>query len=175
MRRTAILAAALIMLSGGAGQATEPHDTITLKRIEGEPLISFATRFFYKRHPHAVNWSFAKHYRSDENWAEIVRAQVYAAEADLNGDGVAELFLVVDNPNWCEADGCLGAIFRKAARGYELICETTLPGPEMPAATILAEIENGYHHLAMADATILWNARQDYDSGGLCSVEGKEN
>ncbi len=160
MRRTAILAAALIMLSGGAGQATEPHDTITLKRIEGEPLISFATRFFYKRHPHAVNWSFAKHYRSDENWAEIVRAQVYAAEADLNGDGVAELFLVVDNPNWCEADGCLGAIFRKAARGYELICETTCPAPRDAGRDDPGRDRERLSPPAMADATILWNARQ---------------
>jgi hypothetical protein len=163
----AILAAAIAAPS----HADNGLGPVVMQRIAGEPLTSFATRFFYKRHPNAVNWDFAKRYRSTENWAEIVREQVYAAEIDINGDGVPELFLVVDNANWCEANGCLGAIFRRTPKAYELICETALPPPASPPMTILAEIENGYHHLATTDKTILWNERQDYDSGQLCATE----
>ncbi len=171
MKRIAILMAMTIALAATASHAEAPRGTIAFHRIEGEPLTTFAARFFYKRHPHAVNWSFAKRYRADENWTEIVHNQVYAADVDLNDDGTPELILVVDNPNWCQANGCLGAIFRSVPKGYELICETALPPPEQPALTVLPEIENGYHHIATQDQTILWNARQDYDAGTLCATE----
>lgn len=167
MRRAAILAIALVGLvagmTAGAGLATETR--IQLHRIDDPVVQAFATLFFYKRHPHMVNWSFAQRYRSDENWTDVVRRQVYAAEIELSGDGVPQLLLTVDNPNWCQANGCLSAIFRKAKRGYELICEAALPPPEEPGAVILGEIENGYHRLATRSDLIVWNAKQDYKLG----------
>jgi hypothetical protein len=150
--------------------------TIGFRRIDNEPLIAFATRFFYKRHPHAVNWSFARRYRTDENWSAIVHGEVYSSEVDLDDDGTPELVLLVDNTNWCDAGGCLSAIFRHVPKGYELICETALPPPESAApVTVLAMVEHGYHRLATKDLTVVWNARQDYDSGLLCATESRED
>lgn len=169
MRYAALLSVLMGGLAIGAAQASEAR--IELRRIDDPALRDFATRFFLKRHPHVLNWSFAQRYRSDENWAALVRDQVYQAEIGIGADGARALLLTVGNPNWCQANGCLSAIFRNTARGYELICETALPAPPQPGAEILDEIENGYHRLATPSDLIVWNASQDYDSGQLCSVE----
>lgn len=177
MRRAAFLSIAMIGLASGisAGAASAAETRIQLHRIDDPAVENFATNFFYRRHPHVVNWSFAQRYRSDENWTEVVRRRVYAAEIDLRGDGIPELVLTVDAPDWCQANGCLSAIFRKVRQGYELICEAALPPPEEPGAEILAEIENGYHRLATRSDLIEWNASQDYDSGELCSIERRDD
>lgn len=171
--RAAVLASLAFALTPGLDQAGEASGPVVLHRLTDEATITFATRFLYKHHPQAVNWSFTKRYR-EESWTQIARDQIYAAEPDIGGDSPV-LVLVVDNPNWCEADGCLGDIFRKTPKGYELICEAPLPSPEMPLLSILPAIENGYHDLVTADHTILWNERQDFDSGRLCAVESRAN
>jgi hypothetical protein len=174
MRRAALAALVLWAAAFAPVRAADPA-AIVLHRIAGDEVTAFATGFFYKRHPHPVNWSFATRYRSTVNWSAVVGQHAYMARADLDGDGTPELILVVDDPDWCEADGCLGDIFRKVPRGYELICETALPQPAAPAATILPEIENGYHQLATPNHIVVWNRRQDYDSGALCATESRND
>ncbi|HEY1723473.1 MAG TPA: hypothetical protein VGG27_19675 [Magnetospirillaceae bacterium] len=173
MIRAAILTLVFVIASVGLSRADDVAGTIALHRIDDEGIASFAARFFYKRHPHPVNWSFAKRLRSEINWAEIVHDHAYAADAPIGDADRSVLIVVVDNPDWCEANGCLGDIFRKTPKGYELICETALPTPDVAPLSILPTIENGYHDLATADHAILWNERQDFDSGQLCSIESR--
>jgi hypothetical protein len=54
MRRLAIMVAPVIAFAATAGHADAPDKAIAFHRIDREPVTSFATRFFYKRHLHAV-------------------------------------------------------------------------------------------------------------------------
>jgi hypothetical protein len=154
--------------------APDSVQRLQLRRITGEGLIGFATKFFYKRYPTAFNWSFKSRFRSEENWTKVVREQTYFAEVGLGGDNSPVLLLVVDNPNWCDSEGCLATIFRRSATGYTLICEAALPEPESDAteAEILPKIENGYHQIATATRIIQWNAEPD-STGILCTAENR--
>lgn len=155
--------------------AADAPRPIEVHRIADESLIAFAAKFFYKRHPNAFNWSFKARYRSEENWTQVVREQTYSAEVNLSDQGAPALLLVVDNPNWCNSEGCLGTIFRKTATGYALICEAALPEPKSDAAKaqILPQIENGYRQIATATKIIEWNAQPD-GSGLLCTTDDRK-
>lgn len=51
-------------------------------------------------------------------WRENLRHESH----DLNGDGVPELFLRIDHPDWCGAGGnCDYWVFRKSGHGYRLL------------------------------------------------------
>jgi hypothetical protein len=164
----------VLSLSRPGTAADTPQSRVELSRLEDEARIAFAIKFFYKHYPHQVNWSFATRRAAGENWNKIVRDDGYFAEIDLNDDGVPELILVIDNPDWCGSSGCLTAIFRTTPKGYEYICAASMPAADQPGAEILAERENGYHRIATPTRVIEWNAKQEPDSGSLCAEETRE-
>ena len=176
MRTVLRLAMILTMIAAPIARVTNATDSprphIELARIAGPERVAFLTKFFYKHYPEQVNWSLDSRRRGEENWTRVVRDEAYVAEVDLNDDGVPELIVVIDDPNWCDSAGCLSAIFRKNGNRYDDICQTSLPGPGQPGAEILAEIENGYHRIATPARLIEWNATQENDSGTLCSTDG---
>ena len=165
-----LLTAALVFSQAALADSAQG---IQLRRLGDESVIAFATKFFYKRHPNALNWSFKARYRAAENWTKLVREQTYAAEIDI-GDGKPALLLVVESPNWCDTEGCLGTIFKKTATGYMLICEAALPPPEADTthAEILPKVENGYHQIATTNKIIEWNPQPD-ETGLLCTEESR--
>lgn len=155
-----------------AADAPRPH--IELNRLADPERIAFLTKFFYRHYPEEVNWSLGSRRRDVENWTKVVRDEAYVAEIDLNDDGVPELIVVIDDPNWCDSAGCLSAIFRKDGSRYDYICQASLPGPGEPGADILANIENGYHRIATPERLVEWNAAQEFDSGTLCTIENRD-
>lgn len=44
--------------------------------------------------------------------------------ADLNGDGVADLVMLLDDPNWCDSDGCRMLVFQGSQNGFALVSES---------------------------------------------------
>ncbi|MGO4222226.1 hypothetical protein AB4Y64_10280 [Lysobacter sp. TAF61] len=46
------------------------------------------------------------------------------ASADLDGDGIDDLLMLLDDQNWCDAGGCTLLVFRGGADGYKLVGES---------------------------------------------------
>ena len=170
------LLAAVLLPTPPAFAADPVVSTIAFHAIDDEPFLLFATRFFYGHFPNPPNWSFGSRFSRRANWSTELRAHGHFAAVDLGDNGVHELVVVVDDPDWCEPDGCLGTVFRPAAndeqrlRPYEYICEAPLV---LGGTTILAPKENGYHLMATKANIIHWSAEQEFDAGQLCYTEGR--
>ncbi|GAB2622457.1 hypothetical protein [Novilysobacter erysipheiresistens] len=68
-----------------------------------------------------------------------------AAQADLDADGVDDLLMLLDDPNWCSDAGCSLLVFRgDDDAGYRLVTETTVT--HAPIA-VGAQRHNGWHDL----------------------------
>ena len=68
-----------------------------------------------------------------------------AARADLDADGVDDLLMLLDDPNWCGDGGCSLLVFHgDADAGYRLVTETTVT--HAPIA-VGAQRHNGWHDL----------------------------
>jgi hypothetical protein len=170
------LLAACLLLAPPAFAADQVVSTIAFRAIDDEPFLLFATRFFYGHFPHAPNWSFGSRFTNRENWGLELRTHGHFAAVDLADNGVHELVVTVDDPDWCEVDGCLGAVFRPTANGderlrpYEYVCQAPLV---LDGTSILAPKENGYHQMATKANIIHWSPEQEFDSGQLCYTEGR--
>jgi hypothetical protein len=43
---------------------------------------------------------------------------------DLDGDGIDDLLMLLDDQNWCDAGGCTLLVFRGDAAGYKLVSDS---------------------------------------------------
>jgi hypothetical protein len=175
LRRLGLLVVALL-LAPPAFAADQVLSTVTFHPIDDEPFLQFLTRFFNGHFPNAPNWSFGSRFSHRENWTTELRSHGHIAAVDLGDNGVHELVVTVDDPDWCEADGCLAAIFRPSAqrderlRPYEYVCQAPLV---VDGTTVLAQKENDYHLMATKANFIHWSAQQEFDSGQLCWTENR--
>ena len=46
------------------------------------------------------------------------------ASVDLDGDGIDDLLMLLDDQNWCDAGGCTLLVFRGDATGYRLVSDS---------------------------------------------------
>ena len=151
-------------------EASGPGVLLHFRPIAGEELLAFATSFFYEHYPSPPNWSFGSRYSKHENWTTVTRAHGFAATVDLSGKGSDDLVLMVDSTDWCDDQGCLGAIFRPDQIGFEYICAAAL---EPKDTRLLAQMENGYRLIETQTTIVHWYAQQDFDSGTLCDSESR--
>ncbi len=74
----------------------------------------------------------------------LLKRQVYWAEFDLDGDGVAERFVILEFTGMCGSIGCATTIFRLGPKGWESAGDI---GAEHDSLWILPEIDNGWHRI----------------------------
>lgn len=68
-----------------------------------------------------------------------------AATTDLDADGVDDLLMLLDDPNWCDDGGCSLLVFHaEDDAGYRLVTQTTVT--HAPIA-VSAQRHNGWHDL----------------------------
>ncbi|MGH8085476.1 MAG: hypothetical protein ACREPV_09395 [Lysobacter sp.] len=68
-----------------------------------------------------------------------------AAATDLDSDGVDDLLMLLDDPNWCGSGGCSLLVFHgDAGAGYRLVTQTTVT--HAPIA-VGGQRHNGWHDL----------------------------
>ncbi|KGM54379.1 hypothetical protein N799_09500 [Lysobacter arseniciresistens ZS79] len=71
--------------------------------------------------------------------------QYRQARADLDGDGTGDLLMLIDDPLWCDADGCPLVVFQGQADGsYTLIGRTDTTHPPIALGK---HRNNGWHDL----------------------------
>ncbi|QGW66563.1 hypothetical protein GOY17_17675 [Lysobacter soli] len=66
------------------------------------------------------------------------------AMADLDGDGKKDLLMLLDDQNWCQADGCTLLVFHGGKDGYKLVGQSV--SVRAPIA-IGARTSRGWHDL----------------------------
>ncbi|HEY1141561.1 MAG TPA: hypothetical protein VGE88_15350 [Lysobacter sp.] len=66
------------------------------------------------------------------------------ATADLDGDGTKDLLMLLDDTNWCQADGCTLLVFHGGKDGYRLVGESV--SVQAPVA-VGARTNRGWHDL----------------------------
>lgn len=66
------------------------------------------------------------------------------ARADLDSDGTQDLLMLLDDPNWCNNDGCTLLVFHGEKDGYRLVTQT---GPLRAPIAVGARINRGWHDL----------------------------
>lgn len=160
MRVFLAFALSLILLAG-ATYAEEPTKYIKFHHIKDPALLKFAVSFYQKR-----NYDEFKGKRG----LQLLRKELEVFEADIDDDGVPELFLLLEDIGYCGTAGCEAQIFKKTATGYELICETSLAS-ELNSGTgspILPETEHGFHRIEAPEAIIHWNEHKGPPEGNLC-------
>lgn len=64
-----------------------------------------------------------------DTYEKYLRTFVSVARADLNGDGVDEVFYRIDDAGYCGETSCLALVFEKQKHGWIKICRT--PGGEV--------------------------------------------
>ena len=74
----------------------------------------------------------------------LLKRQVYWAEFDLDGDGVAERFVILEFSGMCGSIGCSTTIFKLGPKGWELAGEI---GADRDSLWILPEIDNGWRRI----------------------------
>ena len=74
----------------------------------------------------------------------LLKRQVYWAEFDLDGDGVAERFAILEFSGMCGSIGCSTTIFKFGPKGWELAGEI---GADRDSLWILPEIDNGWRRI----------------------------
>jgi len=66
------------------------------------------------------------------------------ALADLDGDGTKELLMLLDDQNWCQAEGCTLLVFHGGKDGYKLVSQSV--SVRAPIA-VGARVNRGWHDL----------------------------
>ena len=67
------------------------------------------------------------------------------ARADLDGDGVDDLLMLLDGPSWCGNDGCTLLVFHNGGDdGYRLVTQTSVTHPPI---AVSRQRHNGWHDL----------------------------
>jgi len=79
------------------------------------------------------------------NLAALLDGEVYWARADIDGDGVDEIFLSIRD-GWCGSAGCETIIFKKFGTGWQPICEMYA---EDVSFTMLDKKDGRYHELIL--------------------------
>lgn len=71
--------------------------------------------------------------------------QYRAATTDLDADGVDDLLMLLDDPNWCGSGGCSLLVFHgDSGAGYRLVTHTTVTRPPIAVG---GQRHNGWHDL----------------------------
>lgn len=151
----------LLTLTVGSGRAEQGEIYPRFHNIDDPSIMQFAVTFLRK---------FDKQFFEGERGLDRIRRDVEVAEADIDDDGIPELFLVIENAYYCGTAGCIAFIFKKNATGYELICgaelDTQYGGGT--GSAILPEKDFGIHRIRAAEAIIHWYAGQKPNSGNQC-------
>jgi len=66
------------------------------------------------------------------------------ASTDLDGDGVNDLLMLLDDQNWCDSGGCTLLVFRGGADGYRLVSDSI--STRAPIA-VADRTSHGWHDL----------------------------
>ncbi|UNK48076.1 hypothetical protein MNR01_09770 [Lysobacter sp. S4-A87] len=66
------------------------------------------------------------------------------ASVDLDGDGIDDLLMLLDDQNWCDAGGCTLLVFRGGADGYRLVSDSV--STRAPIA-VADRMNRGWHDL----------------------------
>lgn len=90
-----------------------------------------------------------------------------SAHADLDADGVDDLLMLLDDPNWCADGGCSLLVFQgDTDAGYRLVTQTTVA--HAPIA-LGAQRHNGWHDLLVGvggDGTQAGTVALQFDGEG---------
>lgn len=90
-----------------------------------------------------------------------------AAHADLDADGVDDLLMLLDDPNWCGNGGCSLLVFHgDGDAGYRLVTQTTVT--RAPIA-VGVQRHNGWHDLLVGvggDGTQAGTVALQFDGEG---------
>jgi hypothetical protein len=74
----------------------------------------------------------------------LLKRQVYWAEFDLDGDGMAERFVILEFSGVCGSIGCSTTIFKFGPNGWELAGQI---GADRDSLWVLPEIDNGWRRI----------------------------
>ncbi len=66
------------------------------------------------------------------------------ARADLDSDGTQDLLMLLDDPNWCDNDGCTLLVFHGEKDGYRLVSESR---PLHAPVAVGTRVNLGWHDL----------------------------
>ncbi|WDA41911.1 hypothetical protein [Erythrobacter sp. BLCC-B19] len=83
---------------------------------------------------------------SDFAASELGVSAYKSASADLNGDGVDEIILRADAPEWCGSGGCTLFVLEKAGSTFRLVSRTTVT--QLPIR-LLDTKTNGWRDLSV--------------------------
>ena len=95
------------------------------------------------------------HYRDAIADGDMTLDDVWYGLADLDDDGVKEIFFYVSVIGFCGSAGCTTEILRKTASGWLNIGETSTQG----SAEILDEKDDGYRRLR-THKVLIWDGEQ---------------
>jgi hypothetical protein len=103
--------------------ATARADTwLELKPLDNPEITEFARKFFFE------DWVESDYIRwwsqDDQGYAFTPERYVVYGKFDLNGDGVAEVFLSLASIRECGTDGCRVLVLQRRNHRWRVICET---------------------------------------------------
>jgi hypothetical protein len=92
-------------------------------------------------------------------WDRALRAgDVKIAKADLNDDGVPEIFIMIENSLWCGSIGCRGIIVQRIGEHWKEV-----GSPYFSDAIVMTERIYGYHKLFTGDAIYTFRDGKTYE------------
>ena len=95
-------------------------------------------------------------------WEPLRRYVLYSGRYDINGDGVEELFVTIEQSSVCGTVGCETPIFEMTPDGWRelssiMVMVSIIDGPEIFASD---EVIDGYRTLHTDYYGLHWNGEQ---------------
>ena len=95
-------------------------------------------------------------------WEPLRRYVLYSGRYDLNGDGVEELFVTIQQGSVCGSAGCMTLIFEKTSERWRelssiMVMISDRAGPEL---FVSEEVIEGYRTLYAEFDGLRWNVRE---------------
>lgn len=157
-RRWLALAIAIgLMLAADRGAMAAEASTgesVNMQRVRdaAPALRAFARQYIQS----AAYWPDLQGYQSPKGRAFSLDRDIAIGEADLNGDGVLERFLTIDNPLFCGASGCTTYVLQKYGRNWRILLQNNVRAE----IRVLDETDSGYHRICMARLVESWDGTQ---------------
>ncbi|MDF2557631.1 MAG: hypothetical protein K0R71_1459 [Bacillales bacterium] len=116
---------------------------LTEKRITQPPLhFVFSHRLFTeKKRNKQLELAITREFQVKKG---IDKVRYYYNMIDLNGDGIPEVFVFLTGSKLCGNEGCMAAIFKTTARGFQLLSKIS---PVFQPIVVSTEKTNGYHDI----------------------------
>ncbi len=150
----AILSVMILPISRSTGAFSKyypPGSIVHFKTVTAPEDVEFARKYL------------GRYFEGEEPaaWDRAIRdGEIKIARADLDEDGVPEVFIMVENSIWCGSRGCDGLLLQNRRGQWALMAS---PKISEEATIIMPEKKFGYHKLYTGDDIYTFRNGKTYE------------